>query len=76
VNVRANQLRKRHKRIQLVIGGLFLLNYWLVSIEAIKEGKMFAYQNYWGAPQETFTLLFMVIIATPMYLILLWRHWR
>lgn len=64
------------KRTGFVLLGFVLLAHWLTAILAISKGKIFAYQNYFGAPQEAYTLVFILAVITPLGIVYVWRHWR
>ena len=70
-------MKKSTVRTRLVVGAIILIQYWLVAIAAIRKGTIFAYQNYFGAPQEKYTLVFILIIGTAVYFIYAWQHfWK
>ena len=67
-------MKKSTIRFRFAAAALLLASHWLTAISAIRKGTIFAYQNYFGAPQEKYTLVLILILATAVYFILLWRH--
>jgi hypothetical protein len=63
-------------RSGLILGGLLLLNYWLVAIFAVQHGTIFVYRNYWNAPIGTIELLIVLVSITPLWLRWLFRFWN
>jgi len=67
-------MKKSTIRFRFAAAALLLASHWLTAISAIRKGTIFAYQNYFGAPQEKYTLVLILVLATAVYFILLWRH--
>lgn len=67
-------MRKFRLAGQFIVGALVLITHWALAIDAFQNNQIFAYQNYWGAPQEKYTLILMLTIGTVVYFILLGRQ--
>jgi hypothetical protein len=59
----------------LVLGAIFLAHFWLLTFLFISVGWPWGYPNYRGESVGTFLILSMLLVATPLYFILAWRHW-
>jgi len=68
-------LNKKAYWISLVIGGLFLLQYWAQFFVSFDAGDPWSHKNYWGADVGTNLLFAVLVIATPIYFYLAWKHW-
>ena len=58
------------------MGGFIGLAHWITFIDAIRSNQVFAYQNYWGAPQEKYTLLVILVVATICYPFIVRKYWN
>jgi hypothetical protein len=63
-------------RVGIVIGGLFLVQYWTMAIHHWNAGHLIAYHNYWNAPVGTITLFIVLLAATPMWLWIAVTKWN
>lgn len=68
-------LNKKVYWILLVIGGLCLIQYWAQFYISFKAGDPWSHRNYWGAEVGTNNLLAILIVATPLYFFMAWKHW-
>jgi hypothetical protein len=63
-------------RVGIVLGGLLLLEQWLLTLRAMQQGELFAWQNYWHAPVGTWTALGVAIVITPLWAWASFRFWN
>ena len=53
-------------RVGIVLAGLLVLEYWLLTVNGFQQGKLFAWENYWHAPIGTITAAIVLIFVTPL----------
>jgi hypothetical protein len=59
----------------VVVGALFLVQYWIRFLALVANGDPWGYENYWGADVGTWLVLAILLIATPAYLFAAWKYW-
>ena len=59
----------------MVLGALFLIQYWAQFFNSVAEGDPWSHKNYWGADVGTNILLAILVVGTPVYCYLGWKHW-
>ena len=73
--VSLNNLSKFTYWILLVLGGLFLLQYWTQFFIRLSSDEPVSHQTYWGADVGTYLLLGILVVATPFYVYMAWKNW-
>jgi hypothetical protein len=63
-------------RVGIVLGGMLLLEHWLLTIAALQHGELFAWQNYWHAPMGTITAVIGLLFISPLWVWASWRFWN
>lgn len=67
-------LRKNSYWIFLIIGGLFLTQYWAQVYIMIAANEPVSHKNYWGADVGTYLLLAVLVMSTIFYFYMAWTH--
>ena len=68
-------LSKKTYWIGLILGGLFLVQFWAQYFISVDAGDPWSHRNYWGADVGTNILLAILLVATPVYFYMAWKHW-
>ena len=58
----------------LIVGALFLIQYWAEFFVLVRNGDPWGHKNYWGADVGTYLILAVLVVATPAYLWMAWKH--
>ena len=58
----------------IIVGALLLSMHWLKVFIYIESDNPFGHENYWGADVGTYLLLAVLIVLTPAYLFVVWKH--
>lgn len=58
----------------VLIGAVFLIQYWMEFLVNFESGNVVAYQNFWGADVGIYVLLPVLLIITPMFLYFAWKY--
>ena len=74
-NLALSDLNKKAYWIFLVLGGLFIIQYWAQFFVSLNAGDPWSHKNYWGADVGTSILLAILVVATPIYFFMAWQHW-
>jgi hypothetical protein len=59
--------------VAFIIAFIFLAILWTVCISYLFSGNYFGYDNYYGQPVGTLLLLIVLIVATPVFFIAIWK---
>jgi hypothetical protein len=63
-------------RVGIVLGGLLLLEHWLLTIGSLQQRRLFAWENYWHAPIGTITALIVLVFITPLWVWASFKFWN
>jgi hypothetical protein len=58
----------------VLLGALFLIQYWIEFLSNLESGNIAGYKNYWGADVGVYLLLAVLLILTPTLFYLAWKH--
>jgi len=63
-------------RTGLILAGLVVLNFCLMTILALQQHLIVAYANFWGLPIFTSELVVLSIVTTVVWFWAIYRFWN
>ena len=61
--------------VLLVLGAVFLAQFWLLTILFLRDAWPWVYANFWGASVGSMSILAILLVATPAYFWFAWQKW-